>query len=250
VRDEPGILIVEDDTSLSKTMSAILRRKGYSVTAARDGLEAIEKVKEGRFCPIFMDVRLPLMNGVETYRMVKQLRADVVVVMMTAYAVEDLLQEALQEGAYGVLHKPLNMAEVLGLVEEIRGGRESASILVVDDDPGLCVTLKNILTRRGHRVGVAASGEEAIARSRAESYDIVFLDIRLPAMNGVETYLAMKGANPGITAVMMTAYRQEAVGLVDRALRNSARSCLYKPLDIESVLRLVDEFEREGAREN
>ncbi len=80
-----NILIVDDNTSLCKTMSFVLGRKGYAVATARDGPEAIERVKENPFDMIFMDIKMPLMDGVETYRRIKQIRPEAVVMMMTAY---------------------------------------------------------------------------------------------------------------------------------------------------------------------
>jgi DNA-binding NtrC family response regulator len=62
---------------------------------------------------------MPLMDGVETYRRIKKIRPEAVVMVMTAYAVEDLVQEALEEGAYGILYKPLDKQEVRRLSAEI-----------------------------------------------------------------------------------------------------------------------------------
>ncbi len=120
-----NILIVDDNTSLCKTMSFILGRKGCDVTIANDGFEAIQKVKEGNFDIIFMDIKMPQMDGVEAYRGIKKIRSAVVV-MMTAYAVDGLVEEALQEGAYGVIYKPLDMAEVFGLLDEIMERKQKA----------------------------------------------------------------------------------------------------------------------------
>ena len=120
-----NILIVDDNTSLCKTMSFILGRKGCDVTIANDGFEAIQKVKEGNFDIIFMDIKMPQMDGVEAYRGIKKIRSAVVV-MMTAYAVDGLVEEALQEGAYGVIYKPLDMAEVFGLLDEIMERKQRA----------------------------------------------------------------------------------------------------------------------------
>jgi DNA-binding NtrC family response regulator len=115
-----SILIVDDDISLCKTMTLILGRKGYVVTTAQDGLEAIERVKERPFDMTFVDIKMPLMNGVETYRRIKKIRPEAVVMMMTAYAVEDLVQKALQEGAYGITYKPLDIERVVTLIERVR----------------------------------------------------------------------------------------------------------------------------------
>jgi len=74
------------------------------------------------FDVILMDIKMPGMNGVETLKEIKMIRPDVTVVMMTAYAVEDLIKEAQREGAYGVLHKPLDVEKMIGLIEGLREG--------------------------------------------------------------------------------------------------------------------------------
>jgi DNA-binding NtrC family response regulator len=162
--------------------------------------------------------------------------------MMTAYTVEDLVQQALEERAYGILYKPLDIEKVIAVIEKAREARQGALILVVDDDPGTCTTFKNILIKRGYKVGIAHTGEEAIALAQAAAYDIIFVDMKLPTINGLETYLAIKAINPEVVAIMVTAYRHELADLVEEALRNHAYTCLYKPLDMAEVLRLVDEI--------
>jgi len=240
--EKAHILIVDDNISLCKTTALILRHKGYDVTTAHDGQEAIEKVKEEPFDIIFMDIKMPLMNGVEAYKRIKDIKPEAVVMMMTAYAVEDLIQEALQEGAYGVIYKPLDMEKVLTLIEEAKVTNQGVFILVVDDDEGLCITFKNILLREGYKVGIAHTGEEAIAMTQEDAYDILFIDVKLPTIDGLETYLAIKEINPEAVAIMMTAYRQEAADLIEEALNNNVYTCLYKPFDMEEVLRLVSEI--------
>ena len=237
-----NILIVDDNSSMGQTMSFILKRRGYVVTTATDGLDAIEEVRRQSFDIIFMDIKMPLMNGVETYHKIKEIRPEATVIMMTAYAVEDLVQQALQEGAYGILYKPLDMEKVITLIAEAKEARRGALILVVDDDPGMCAILNDSLSKQGHQVGIAHSGEEAIAMAQVTTYDIIFIDVRLPTLNGLETYLAIKEVNPGAVAIMMTAYRQGVSDLVEEAIRNCAYTCLYKPLDMAELLRLVDEI--------
>jgi CheY-like chemotaxis protein len=240
--EKRSVLIVDDNISLCKTMSFILGRKGYAVTTARDGPEGIERAKETPFDVIFMDIKMPLMDGVETYKRIKKIRPGATVMMMTAYAVEDLVQEALEEGAYGIVYKPLDIEKVITVIEEARQAKKGALIMVVDDDPATCVTLRNILVKRSYQVGIAYTGEEAIAMAQGAAYDIIFIDIKLPTINGLETWLAIKEINPEAVAVMITAYRQEMADLVEEALQNHAYTCLYKPLDVEELLRLVDEI--------
>jgi len=235
-----SILIVDDNLSMCKTMSLILSRKGYSVKTAADGPEAIEKVREKSFDMIFMDIKMPVMDGVETYRRIKQIRESAVVVMMTAYSVENLIQQALEEGAYGILYKPLGIEKVVELIEKRKQAQKDAFILVVDDDPGICVLLKNILGRKSFKVGIAHSGEEAVTKAKENKFDIIFIDIKLPAINGLETHLKIKEINPEAVTIIITGYRQEVDELVEEALHHSAYTCFYKPLNMPEILQLVD----------
>ena len=240
--NKPRVLIVDDNVSLCRTMALVLTRRGCTVSTAADGPEAIEQVRNSHFDMIFMDIRLPTLSGVDTYRRVKSLRPETPVVMMTAYAVEDLVQQALHEVAYGVLYKPLDLDRVVSLVEEVRLQKEGPLVLVVDDDPSTCTMLENILSRRGYRVGAAASGERAVAMAKATQYDIIVVDIKLPTINGLETYLAIKELNPSVMAIMITGFGQEMADVVEDALANQAYACLPKPLEMERVLELVEEL--------
>jgi two-component system response regulator HydG len=242
MKEKASILIVDDNISQCKTMSFILKRKGYNVATADNGLEAIAIVKKSPFNIIFMDIKMPLMNGVETYKKIKRIRPEARVIMMTAYAVEDLIQEALKEGAYGIIYKPLDIHKVLRIVEKATKNKQGALILVVDDEPITCTTLKNMLIEKDYKVAIAYTGEEAITTAQKKAFDIIFIDMKLPTLNGLETYLAIKKVNPGAVAVLMTGFRQEMAELVDEALNSNAYTCLYKPLNMSDLLQLTSEI--------
>ena len=237
-----NILIVDDNISLAKTMSLILKRKGYEATTAPDGLVAIKRIKERPFDLIFMDIKMPLMDGVQIYRKIKRIRPETIVVMMTAYAVENLVAQALKEGAYGIIYKPLDIEKMISLIEKSRKKKQGALILIVDDDPGTCTTLKNILLKKGYRISIAHDGEKAVTMTQEKTYDIILIDLKLPTINGLEVYLKIKEIDPKLVAIMMTAYRKEMDELVEEALNNSAYACLYKPFNIEEILRLLEEI--------
>ncbi len=114
-------LIVDDNISLAKSLSFILEKKGYEVSMAKDGMDAIKKVKAKFFNIILMDIKMPLMNGVESYKRIKKISPRSKVFMMTAYAVEELVQDALAEGAHGILYKPLDIEKILSIIDEIKG---------------------------------------------------------------------------------------------------------------------------------
>ncbi len=111
------ILFVDDDKEFCLNVKDILEMENYEVSTACDGLKSLGLLKQGGFDLVLMDVNMPVMNGVETFKKMKEIMPDTPVIIVTAYAVEDLLQEALQEGAFGTLRKPLDFDKLFGLIE-------------------------------------------------------------------------------------------------------------------------------------
>ncbi|RLG20475.1 hypothetical protein DRN74_05400 [Candidatus Micrarchaeota archaeon] len=237
IADRISILIVDDEVGMRETLSDILEDMGYHVAIAADGYEAVEKVKDNYFDVILMDVKMPGMDGVDTFREIKRISPETAVVMMTAYAVDDRLRDAMSEGAYGVFYKPLEMQKVVELVEGVRVG---GHILVVDKDPKVHDIFKGVLEPRGYKVSSARTSEEAIRVARENKHDMIFIEMELPLRDGLDTYMAIKEINPEAVAVMMTAHPRAANDFVIEALMEDAYTCLYKPLAVEEVIRLVD----------
>ncbi|MFC1962318.1 response regulator, partial [Chloroflexota bacterium] len=80
---------------------------------------------------------------------------------------------------------------------------------------------------------------QAVRIVRERNCAIIFIDIKLPVMNGLETLLRLKKINPGLNAIMMTGYREEMRQIIDEALEASAVTCLYKPFDPWKALDLI-----------
>ena len=118
MNEKISVLVVDDNIDFCTTMSFTLRYKGYDVATAADGQEAVEMVKKQPFDIIFMDVKMPVMNGVEAFLEIKKIRPESRVMMITAYAVEDLIEEAVKGGIYGVMFKPLDMEKVMAAIEK------------------------------------------------------------------------------------------------------------------------------------
>ncbi len=104
-----SILLVDDDPGILETMADILIEKDFIVTMASNGFKAIELVREMHFDAIIMDVRMPGINGVETFKKMKKIKRLPKIIFITAYALENLIQEAKTEGAIAVLIKPIDI---------------------------------------------------------------------------------------------------------------------------------------------
>ncbi len=236
------ILIVDDNKEFCMSMTDILEAKGYEVESENSGAQAIAKVKEKSFDVILMDIKMPVMNGVEAFKQIKKISPRTAVIMITAYSLEDLIKVSLQEGAFGVLRKPLDIDK---LIEQIELAKERGMlILVTDDDANTRETFKDVLETKGYKVSTAATSEEAIELSKKRPNDILFMDMKLPALNGLETYLAIKEINPRIIAVIITGYYEEMKDLVNKALEKGVYTFLKKPLDMDKVLVLIEEIRK------
>lgn len=128
-----NILIADDEEGLRFSLASILEIEGYSVQTAGDGLEALELVKNNAFDIAFFDIRMPGMNGVEAFKQIKKISPETIVVMMTAYAMNDLIKEAIKEGAFACISKPFEIEDVLNTVKEINA-KKTGLIISFDGD--------------------------------------------------------------------------------------------------------------------
>ena len=118
------------------------------------------------------------------------------------------------------------------------------TILVVDDEPGICALLQEALERHGHRVTVCGGPEEALAAATREYFGVVLLDVMMPAMNGYELLRALRERLPRAVFVMMTGYPNSPVA--DSCLQDGAMLCLPKPVRIAGLLDLLANLHAEA----
>ncbi len=108
-----------------------------------------------------------------------------------------------------------------------------ARILAVDDEYLIRWTLQQNLTKEGYEVILAESGEEALAKVKEEAPDVVLLDIKMPGMDGYEVLERVLRIDPGLIAIMITAY--DDVERVVKAMRIGALDYITKPFDFHKV---------------
>jgi len=232
-----NVLVVDDLRSIRLTLGGILEDEGYNVVLAENGYQAIEAAKKAPFDLVFMDIKMPGINGVQTFREIKKVNPEAVVIMMTAYSVEDLIKEALEEGAYAVVYKPFDIEKIVSIIES---ALQKTLILVVDDSFSDRETLKAILEEKGYSVVTAGTGGEALARVRDKRFDIIFLDVKLPDIDGVDFFEQVKAIDTDVAVIMMTGYSETE--LMQKVISQGAYTCIYKPFNVDRVLSLVGEL--------
>ena len=109
------VLVVDDDKIVLRAASEILSREGYTVVAIDDAVEGLSAATDPSFDVAVLDIKMPNLSGMDLLKAFKQSRAEVEVIMMTAFATVETAVEAVKAGAYDYLTKPFENIDVLSL---------------------------------------------------------------------------------------------------------------------------------------
>lgn len=112
------ILVVDDDRDIVDTLCDILELRGWNTLRAFDGEEAVRVATEAAVDWIVMDVRMPRLTGVEALQAIRTRIPSARVVLMTAFAAQDLDARAKRAGAIRVLYKPFEPSALFSVIEE------------------------------------------------------------------------------------------------------------------------------------
>lgn len=118
------VLVVDDEPMIVSLLSTILREKGWDVTEARSGTDGIDQLDRAPFDVILTDLVMPGDSGIDLLRAAKEIHPDVEVILMTGYATADTAIEAMRNGAFHYIMKPLKPEEVVNLVEKAYSQRQ------------------------------------------------------------------------------------------------------------------------------
>ena len=121
--------MADDDPVIRKLLCEVLTDDGHKVSVAADGAQAVREAQKEEFDLFFSDVHMPVLNGLETLRVMRSLHPHLPVVMMDSYP-DQLVNQAQKEGALTCIHKPFDLKEIRKVIEEVK---KSAC------QPGYCI---------------------------------------------------------------------------------------------------------------
>jgi DNA-binding NtrC family response regulator len=113
-------LVVDDEEVIRAFLKRFLSMEGFEVSEAEDGYKAIELSKEGQFDAVFLDIRMPKLDGLETLKRLKIISPDSIYVMMSGYSVGTALEDTNKEGAHAALKKPFEMENLKSEIDHIK----------------------------------------------------------------------------------------------------------------------------------
>jgi DNA-binding response OmpR family regulator len=228
-----SILVVDDDEDNANSLGELFEMEGHLVKVAHSGEAAIEHYVSTSFDLAFMDVMMPGLNGVESFLEIRKLRPEAKVFMMTGYSVEQLLQQALQNGAMGVLSKPVDIAKLLKTVDEVR---PNGIVLISEDDPAFGDDLKRMMDGAGLRCNLLKRESDVML----DGDSLAIINIGKPLINSVDVYRRLRLQGHVKPAIIVTKSSQSGCD-AHEALRDIAvTGVLNKPFDPLQLLQRLN----------
>ena len=116
------ILVIDDEALVIESLKKLLKKKGYDVSIAKNGLEAMQRIEEGDFDLIVSDIRMPDMNGIEIIKKIREYlkrkgKGSVPEILITGYASKENLEEAKKLNVADYIYKPFNIKDFLDVIE-------------------------------------------------------------------------------------------------------------------------------------
>ena len=233
------ILVVDDDHDLASGIADMLEAEGHHAALAGSAEAALEVARERPFDMIFLDIKLPGMNGIDALRELRKTQGRARVVLMTGYRIDNLLAVAVKTGGLAVLTRPATAPRVL---EHLRDVGPGGIVLLLAEDGSLGARLEESLTGQGLKARLARTGEAAAENAVIAGLDVLILDLQRPISRILEVYLALQDLGPPVTVVMIASPLENGKPIVNPLRSISVTGCLFKPFDPADLLQAVRDY--------
>ncbi len=261
-----SVLVVDDEADVCEHICMMLRNMGIVEESVCSGEEAVERVRQtyaaGKsYFAMIIDWKMPGMDGVETARAIRDLVSDdIPIIILSAYDWSEIEADAREAGVVGFIPKPLFYSRLLYALKRFAPGsgerlvsdnvdfNESLfadkRVLLVEDNELNREIAAEIIGMSGAQVEMAEDGKEAVGKVRDNPegyYDLIFMDIQMPVMNGYEATREIRKLERGrsvkapIVAMTANAFIED----IQRAKDAGMNEHLAKPLNVEQLMETM-----------
>ena len=231
---------LDDDNDFADSLADMVTSKGYNAEVVTGGIAAVYAWKSKRYDVTFIDIKMPGMNGIDTFFEIRKIDPQAKIILMTGYRRQEDLGKITDSDVIEILNKPLDLPYLLELLQKTTSDY-SGSILIVDDDSDFTQSMTEILEKSGLSVILASTGTMALEIARQAKLSAMLVDLRLPDLHGFEVCETLHQLNKLPPTIVVTAYIDEAESHYAEFGDLGVSSYLYKPFAPES---LFDEINR------
>jgi len=256
--DQYSILVVDDNDDNLQLLNRYLGNKGYNVTLATSGREALAINDVERFDLVLLDIMMPEMDGLEVLKQLKEkaTTCNVPVVMLTANNDSEYIRRANELYADDFIVKTESLKTIRERILTLLQNRRTYGIeaketipapenrqsrlLVVDDDEMSRVLLSRLIKKFGYKVDTAESGLDAPDLIKNQQYDLVFLDVLMPNLNGLELLEKIKSDNDiKSTSVVMISSNSDR-DVIKQCASLGAKDYVVKPFHYSLLKNTIE----------
>jgi two-component system, sensor histidine kinase and response regulator len=247
------VLVVDDNRTNRRILEGMLGRWEMRTTAVEGGKEALEQLSAARdakepYGLILTDMHMPKMDGftlVENIRHRPEL-ATATIMMLTSAGHRGDAARCLELGVSAYLLKPIRQSELREAIARVLGAREEEGaiplvtrfslhdardpsaylhVLLAEDNAVNQRLAVRLLEKRGHSVAVASNGREALVALEKEKFDLIFMDVQMPEMDGLEATVAIREKEKS------TGVHLPIIALTAHAMKGDREQCLTAGMD-------------------
>lgn len=254
------VLIVDDNASMRGLLTALLSSQGYEVVGAlEDGNAVMDTVRQLSPDIVCLDYQLPGRNGLDILREINSTHPEIDVLFITASEDPDIEANAADVGSAGFLRKPFGQKQVIEELRQVcdtrnhasqanrpktatpspapqppqnggsKGSAKQLTAVIADDNSSIRLLLKGLIIEQGLSVVAQVSnGEEAIRAAKTHQPTVLFLDVEMPILSGIEALPRIIEASPNTSVVMVTGNTSRTI--VQQAAGLGARGYIVKPI--------------------
>jgi DNA-binding response OmpR family regulator len=239
---EERILVLLSDQSLLTKVVKVLRIEGHRVRGVDAKEDLLSLIGEETFDIVISDWMLGVTPGVKVFKRIQEAMPGVRGIFVTDHGGREVVTEALAAGAAGVLIRPFTPQALLSTIRQALT-RDGERILVVDDDPAVISICVDALRQDGYQAVGVRSGEAAVSKFSEEPFDLVLLDWRMPGMDGVETFRALREIRKDVNAVMITGHGTPQV--LSQVIKEGMAGFLIKPFTHQALSATIEKVLRQ-----
>ncbi len=267
--DQPEyrLLIAEDQPENRLLLQRVLNDAGFVVRCVEEGAAAVQMANTWHPHLIWMDIRMPVMDGLQATQQIKALPhgQEIIIIALTAHALEEERQEILQSGCDDLIRKPWHETEIFAAMARhlhLRYHNPEASspepettvlvepvphlqpgceyLLAVDDHPDNLQLLATILAESGFTVHTATSAAQAWGYMRQQLPLLLLLDLNLPDQNGIQVCKQLKNDPASKEMPVIFISGMTATSAIAAALQAGGADYIIKPFESAEVLARVN----------
>jgi len=241
------------------------KKVGIELDIVNNGAEAVEALKQDEYNLILMDMNMPVLNGIEATKVIRNELNDhdVPIIAMTASDLEEDRKLCLESGMNDFLSKPMKIQNSLAVIKKWFKKMEMAkendqnfennsikilnTLLAEDNDVNILLA-KKTLTKAGHNVTIVKNGQDAVDAFQKNSFDIFLTDINMPVMDGIEASIQIKKLNSNIPIIAITA--DSTPKNINECYAAGINDIILKPYVGETLLQCIAKLTQENTQKN